>query len=96
MAPYPELIQALSPVLVAIVAAYSSVVVARIGRIQKEISTESSTKNLGESVDQIRGQVNQITHDHPDVLGALDHIESELQLISKRLDSIELHNRKDV
>jgi len=96
MDPYPELIQALSPVLVAIVAAYSSVVVARIGRIQKEISTESSTKNLGESVDQIRGQVNQITHDHPDVLSALDHIESELQLISKRLDSIELHNRKDV
>lgn len=95
MAPYPELIQALSPILVAIVAAYSSVVVARIGRIQKEISTESSTKNLGESVDQIRGQVNQITHDHPDVLSALDHIESELQLISKRLDSIELHNRKD-
>lgn len=96
MVPYPELIQALSPILVAIVAAYSSVVVARIGRIQKEISTESSTKNLGESVDQIRGQVNQITHDHPDVLSALDHIESELQLISKRLDSIELHNRKDV
>lgn len=96
MAPYPELIQALSPVLVAIVAAYSSVVVARIGRIQKEISTESSTKNLGESVDQIRGQVNQITHDRPDVLSALEHIESELQLISKRLDSIELHNRKDV
>jgi hypothetical protein len=96
MAPYPELIQALSPILVAIVAAYSSVVVARIGRIQKEISTESSTKNLGESVDQIRGQVSQITHDHPDVLSALDHIESELQLISKRLDSIELHNRKDV
>lgn len=96
MAPYPELIQALSPILVAIVAAYSSVVVARIGRIQKEISTESSTKNLGESVDQIRGQVNQITHDHPDVLSALDYIESELQLISKRLDSIELHNRKDV
>lgn len=96
MAPYPELIQALSPILVAIVAAYSSVVVARIGRIQKEISTESSTKNLGESVDQIRGQVNQITHDHPDVLSTLDHIESELQLISKRLDSIELHNRKDV
>lgn len=96
MAPYPELIQALSPILVAIVAAYSSVVVARIGRIQKEISTESSTKNLGESVDQIRGQVNQITHDHPDVLSALEQIESELQLISKRLDSIELHNRKDV
>lgn len=96
MAPYPELIQALSPILAAIVAAYSSVVVARIGRIQKEISTESSTKNLGESVDQIRGQVNQITHDHPDMLSALDHIESELQLISKRLDSIELHNRKDV
>lgn len=96
MVPYPELIQALSPILVAIVAAYSSVVVARIGRIQKEISTESSTKNLGESVDQIRGQVNQITHDHPDVLSALEHIESELQLISKRLDSIELHNRKDV
>lgn len=96
MTPYPELIQALSPILVAIVAAYSSVVVARIGRIQKEISTESSTKNLGKSVDQIRGQVNQITHDHPDVLNALDHIESELQLISKRLDSIELHNRKDV
>lgn len=96
MAPYPELIQALSPILVAIVAAYSSVVVARIGRIQKEISTESSTKNLGESVDQIRGQVNQITHDHPDVLSALDHIGSELQLINKRLDSIELHNRKDV
>lgn len=96
MAPYPELIQALSPILVAIVAAYSSVVVARIGRIQKEISTESSTKNLGESVDQIRGQVNQITHDHPDVLSALYHIESELQLINKRLDSIELHNRKDV
>lgn len=96
MAPYPELIQALSPILVAIVAAYSSVVVARIGRIQKEISTESSTKNLGESVDQIRGQVNQITHDHPDVLSTLDHIESELQLISKRLDSIELHSRKDV
>lgn len=96
MTPYPELIQALSPILVAIVAAYSSVVVARIGRIQKEISTESSTKNLGESVDQIRGQVNQITHDHPDVLSALDHIESELQLISKRLDSIELQVRKDV
>lgn len=96
MALHPELIQALSPILVAIVAAYSSVVVARIGRIQKEISTESSTKNLGESVDQIRGQVNQITHDHPDVLSALGHIESELQLISKRLDSIELHNRKDV
>ncbi len=96
MAPYPELIQALSPILVAIVAAYSSVVVARIGRIQKEISTESSTKNLGESVDQIRGQVNQITHDHPDVLSALEYIESELQLIGKRLDSIELHNRKDV
>lgn len=96
MAPYPELIQALSPILVAIVAAYSSVVVARIGRIQKEISTESNTKNLGESVDQIRGQVNRITHDHPDVLSALEHIESELQLISKRLDSIELHNRKDV
>lgn len=96
MAPYPELIQALSPILVAIVAAYSSVVVARIGRIQKEISTESSAKNLGESVDQIRGQVNQITHDHPDVLSALEHIESQLQLVSKRLDSIELQVRKDV
>ena len=96
MAPYPELIQALSPILVAIVAAYSSVVVARIGRIQKEISTESSTKNLGESVDQIRGQVNRITHDHPDVLNTLEHIESRLQLISTRLDSIELQVRKDV
>lgn len=96
MTTYPELIQALSPVLVAIVAAYSSVVVARIGRIQKEISTESSTKNLGESVDQIRGQVNQITHDHPDVLNSLEHIESQLQLVSTRLDSIELQVRKDV
>lgn len=96
MTTYPELIQALSPVLVAIVAAYSSVVVARIGRIQKEISTESSTKNLGESVDQIRGQINQITHDHPDVLNALEHIESQLQLVSMRLDSIELQVRKDV
>lgn len=96
MTTYPELIQALSPVLVAIVAAYSSVVVARIGRIQKEISTESSAKNLGESVDQIRGQVNQITHDHPDVLNTLEHIESQLQLVSTRLDSIELQVRKDV
>lgn len=96
MTTYPELIQALSPILVAIVAAYSSVVVARIGRIQKEISTESSTKNLGESVDQIRGQINQITHDHPDVLNALEHIESQLQLVSMRLDSIELQVRKDV
>lgn len=96
MTTYPELIQALSPILVAIVAAYSSVVVARIGRIQKEISTESSAKNLGESVDQIRGQVNQITHDHPDVLNALEHIESQLQLVSTRLDSIELQVRKDV
>lgn len=96
MTTYPELIQALSPVLVAIVAAYSSVVVARIGRIQKEISTESSTKNLGESVDQIRGQINQITHDHPDVLNALENIESQLQLVSMRLDSIELQVRKDV
>jgi predicted nucleic acid-binding Zn-ribbon protein len=96
MTTYPELIQALSPVLVAIVAAYSSVVVARIGRIQKEISTESSTKNLGESVDQIRGQINQINHDHPDVLNSLEHIESQLQLVSMRLDSIELQVRKDV
>ena len=51
---------ALSPVLVALVGAYSAITVAKLTKMQKDIMTNHGTSNIGEAVDIIRSRVDSI------------------------------------
>lgn len=77
------LVEVLSPVLVAMVAGYSSVTVAKLNKIQKDITTNHGTSNMGEAVDEIRSRVDEISDSQTtistDVINRLAYLESELE-----------------
>lgn len=99
MTNFQSLIESLSPVMVALVAAYSSVLVAKLNKVQKDIKTEPGSKNLGESVDQIRTQVNIMSANQSSTLDTLNKVNMNLSKIDTRVSllenqSLQLLNKK--
>ena len=65
---------ALSPVLVALVGAYSAITVAKLTKMQKDIMTNHGTSNIGEAVDIIRSRVDSISLSQARIMECIDHL----------------------
>lgn len=89
MTNFQSLIESISPVLVALVAAYSSVLVAKLNKVQKDIQTEPGTKNLGDAVDQIKNQVNIISSNQASTLQTLEKVDINTSKLDTRVALLE-------
>ena len=86
---------ALSPILVALVGAYSAITVAKLTKMQKDIKTNHGSSNIGEAVDIIRARVDSISLSQARIMEHIDHLKlndektaSKIQDIEKKIDTL--------
>lgn len=85
----------LSPVLVALVGAYSAITVAKLTKMQKDLETNHGSSNIGEAVDMIRARVDSISLSQDRMMDYVDHLRlndektaSKIQDIEKKIDTL--------
>lgn len=79
----------LSPIMVAMVAAHSSVLVAKLNRVQKEIKTNHGTSNIGNAIDVIRSRVDVIATSQADVIRVVKEMNKADKSLNDKIDRIE-------
>lgn len=79
----------LSPIMVAVVAAHSSVLVAKLNRVQKEIKTNHGTSNIGNAIDVIRSRVDVIATSQADVIRVVKEMNKADKDLYDKIDRIE-------
>lgn len=84
-----DLLTILSPIMVAVVAAYSSVLVAKISRVQKDIKTNHGTANIGQAIDVIRSRVDVIATSQADVIRVVKEMNKADENLNNKIDRIE-------
>lgn len=84
-----DLLTILSPIMVAVVAAYSSVLVAKISRVQKDIKTNHGTANIGQAIDVIRSRVDVIATSQADVIKVVKEMNKADEDLNNKIDRIE-------
>lgn len=84
-----DLLTVLSPIMVAVVAAYSSVLVAKLNRVQKDIKTNHGTANIGQAIDVIRSRVDVIATSQADVIKVVKEMNKADENLNKKIDRIE-------
>jgi len=75
--------------MVAIVAAYSSILVAKISRVQKDIKTNHGTANIGQAIDVIRSRVDVIATSQADVIKVVKEMNDADKAVHSKIDKIE-------
>ena len=93
---------ALSPVLVALVGAYSAITVAKLTKMQKDIKTNHGTSNIGEAVDIIRARVDSISLSQARIMEHIDHLKrndnktaSKICDIEEKIDTLSKESLKE-
>lgn len=84
-----DLLTILSPIMVAVVAAHSSVLVAKLNRVQKEIKTNHGTSNIGNAIDVIRSRVDVIATSQADVIRVVKEMNKADKDLNDKIDRIE-------
>lgn len=84
-----DLLTVLSPIMVAVVAAYSSVLVAKLNRVQKDIKTNHGTANIGQAIDVIRSRVDVIATSQADVIRVVKEMNKADENLNNKIDRIE-------
>lgn len=80
---------ALSPVLVATVGAYSAITVAKLTKMQKDLETNHGTSNIGEAVDMIRSRVDSISLSQARIMECIDHLKLNDEKTASKICDIE-------
>lgn len=80
---------ALSPVLVALVGAYSAITVAKLTKMQKDIMTNHGTSNIGEAVDIIRSRVDSISLSQARIMEDIDHLKLNDEKTASKICDVE-------
>lgn len=75
--------------MVAVVAAHSSVLVAKLNRVQKEIKTNHGTSNIGNAIDVIRSRVDVIATSQADVIRVVKEMNKADKDLYDKIDRIE-------
>lgn len=88
-----SIIEVLTPVLVALVTVFGSITVAKISRVQKNITTNGDTTSIGNAVDTLMDKVNCLSDQVSKVQSSSDvihtNIIAQLNNNSARLSNIE-------
>lgn len=80
---------ALSPILVALVGAYSAITVAKLTKMQKDIKTNHGSSNIGEAVDIIRARVDSISLSQARIMEHIDHLKLNDEKTASKIGDIE-------
>lgn len=94
-----EVLAILTPVLSALITAISTVTVAKIHQVKKAIETNHGSSSLGDAVDMIHEQLDDLRNEVSILADSNSHLASGLYRITTRLDVVEdkarfLDNRK--
>lgn len=94
-----EVLTVLTPVLSALVTAISAIAVAKIQQIKREIKTNHGSSSLGDAVDMIHEQLDDLRNEVSILADSTSHLASGLYRVNTRLDVVEdrarfLDNRK--
>lgn len=78
----------LTPVMVAIITAYSAVLVAKVNKVQKDITTNHGSKNIGDAIDKLSTQVDRIDKNQDMLLTSVSAIQRKGKVLSTRVDTL--------
>lgn len=84
-----ELLSILTPVLVAATTAFGAVLVAKVQRMQKYMTTNHGTAGLGDATDKILEKVESISDQQQEIILAIDALKSRDAAIEARMKAIE-------
>ena len=84
-----ELLSILTPVLVAATTAFGAVLVAKVQRMQRDMTTNHGTAGLGDATDKILDKVESISDQQQEIILAIDALKSRDAAIEARMKAIE-------
>ena len=84
-----ELLSILTPVLVAATTGFSAVLVAKVQRMQRYMTTNHGTAGLGDATDKILEKVESISDQQQEIILAIDALKSRDAAIEARMKSLE-------
>ena len=84
-----ELLSILTPVLVAATTAFGAVLVAKVKRMQRYMTTNHGTAGLGDATDKIMEKVESISDQQQEIILAIDALKSREAAIEARMKTIE-------
>ncbi len=94
-----EILTILTPLLSTLITAISAVAVAKIHQVKKAIETNHGSSSLGDAVDMIHEQLEDLRNEVSIIADSTSHLASGLYRVTARLDVVEdkarfLDNRK--
>ena len=84
-----EMLSILTPVLVAATTAFGAVLVAKVQRMQRYMTTNHGTAGLGDATDKILEKVDSISDQQQEIILAIDALKSREAAIEARMKAIE-------
>ena len=84
-----KLLNALTPLFVAMVTAYGAVLVAKVSKLQRDIKTNHGSRNLGHAIDIIRTKVELIEDNQDDLIESVKKLHRTDSILKERLDDLE-------
>ena len=84
-----ELLYILTPVLVAATTAFGAVLVSKVQRMQRYMTTNHGTAGLGDATDKILDKVESISDQQQEIILAIDALKSRDAAIEARMKAIE-------
>lgn len=84
-----SLINVLMPLFVAVVTAYGAVMVAKLNKVQKSMTTNHGSKSLGDAIDIIRTKVDVISDNQDDLISTVKQLHQRDKVFDERLQHVE-------
>lgn len=84
-----RLIESLTPLLVAIVAAYGGVIVAKINKLQKDMKTNHGSTSTGNAIDIIHEKIDKLGHKVDHMQGSINELQKQDTSFDSRLGELE-------
>lgn len=81
------------PVFSAVIAAYSSITVAKLNTLQKELKTNHGSKNIGDAIDMINVKVDLLTTNQNEISSMLRLMRNTDSVLKERIDLIETNQQ---
>lgn len=84
-----QILEVLTPILVAVVTAYGAVLVAKVSKLQKDIKTNHGSKNLGDAIDRIWSKVDVISENQDGLITTVHAMKRHDKELDRRLTDLE-------
>lgn len=84
-----SLINVLMPLFVATVTVYGTIMVAKLNKVQKSMTTNHGSKSLGDAIDIIRTKVDVMSDNQDDLISTMKQLHQRDQSFDQRLRHVE-------